>query len=188
MTTKFIKYILIIKLIIAFVCALGINMLMFDRMSVFPEETFNKFGYKLYQYGDKIDEYVKFLPDEVYELYGAYTGINRGSAFFAPNVGAIEFDFILTSNDKPIPPIYESPEGASRMYTFTQFLNKKFREDDKEKRQEILEILGQIVFLKYDDIDQLDAKVKVQKYPLIHEVEENEVKSLEYDIFTIRRL
>lgn len=189
MNNQILRIILVINLGIAIIVGLQINFSIFKSLDQYPEENLSALGLYAKQNRAETDKYFEFLPHKFYNIYGKYTGINRASAFFSPNVGSLNYDFVLTSGGEPIGDIFESVEGNLRLSTFNYFLQRKYEKE--EMRNEVIGILGKIVFLKNKRLSEIDGEIKIMRYPKLEIALEENIrigKTESFDVFSICKL
>jgi len=175
-------------MIVALLCGIRVNVDNFKSENI-SVNFYNTLGKKVSSLSNKVSVYTDApILLDFFSLYGMFTGVNRGSAFFCPNVGFIKIDISLTSNGQKIPPIYTSVEGQLRMETYWSFLTDIMSVKDHESSKKILEVLGKITFIKNKSIDQIDARMYLYYHPKLKEVKETgkiEISTESFELFTI---
>jgi len=177
----------------ALIFGLRVNMVNFGSKFV-SADSYNSLGKQVSIVSEKINNYTDsplFL--DMAHLYGMFTGVNRASAFFSPNVGFIDLDISLTSNGEKIAPIYTSIEGGLRMETYYSFLTDILGKQDEKLSKTILQVLGKLAFVKNKSINQVDAKINLYYYPKLEDalsmknIEKIEVDRESFDLFMLCR-
>ncbi|MFD2742879.1 MULTISPECIES: hypothetical protein [Sphingobacterium] len=159
------KIVLLALIIFHLISSIRFNILGLTALKLNNEENkINSFG-KLFigENGKKLEKNLTILPLQATNLYGVYTGTNRGYSFFSPNVSSVTACLSFYNGKQKLEIPIKNVETKSKLLVMTYFLLLHL--ESEEIRNQIVLPTASRLFTQHPELSKIEAFIEYEKMP-----------------------
>lgn len=130
---------------------------------------------------------IAYYPD-ILRGYSNYAGIDRGYAFYSPNLGRnkVEYNFISNKTNIPVSVYFNTKESKVKYMSMSMNLTNMF--DNKKIRTQLINDISVFVLNQHKEIKEMNFIVSIKRIRLLDEIDHgtNEKKIDAYHIKKVK--